>query len=147
MAESIRERILQAIFNALDGPGKPAGLKVTRSRRQAIEKDELPLMSVELGDTENTVPGENRRAPLLESQTDVLVISRVLGLDTALDPLYRWARLAIMADPSLGGLALGITEVSSRVDTDDTPDADRTVETTIFRVRYVTSRFDAEKQQ
>lgn len=146
MADSIRERMLQAIFTALNGAGKPPGLTVERSRRQSLELAQLPMMSIELGDTENSLPGENRRSPLVESRTDVLVISRVRGLDAGLDALYKWARKAIMGDPSLGGLALGVTEASSRIDAENSSDADRTVETTVFRVRYVASRFDAEKQ-
>ncbi len=145
MADSIRERILAAMVAALNAAGKPAGLTVNRSRRQSIETVQLPMMSVYFAGQENSLPGENRRAPLMDRQMNVHVISRVIGADIALDPLYKWTVKALMTDQTLGGLALAITETSSEADTDDTSDADRTVETIVFRVRYITNRVDAEK--
>jgi hypothetical protein len=146
MADSITERILQAIVAALNGPDKPGGLVVNRSRRQSIETSQLPMMSVQLLRYEDSLPGENRRSPIADVEMEVHVICRVLGDEGALDPLRKWAVRALMADPSLGNLALGIRRVFGEVDTDDTSDANRTVETIVFRVRHTTSRFNLENK-
>jgi len=147
VADSYTERILQAVVAALDGAGKPAGLTVNRSRRQSIEKNQLPMISVYPIREEAQPATENaRRSPVMERNLRVQVKCRIAGDDKANDPIRKWAVQSVMADPSLGGLALGITEESTDWDADDATDADYSVAAIDFLVRYTTSRYDLEKK-
>ncbi len=146
MADSYTERLLQAVVAALDGAGKPAGLTVNRSRRQSIEKSQLPMISVYPIREEVTRATDNRRSPLVERRLRVEVKCRVVGDDQANDALRKWAVQSVMADQSLGGLALEITEESTDWDADDATDADYSVAAVDFVVRYSTSRFDPENK-
>lgn len=147
MADSFTERILQAVVTALDGVGKPAGLTVNRSRRQSIEKSQLPMISVYPIREDAQPATENaRRSPVMDRSLRVQVMCRIVGDDRANDLLRKWAVQSVMADPSLGGLALGITEESTDWDADDATDADYSVAAMDFLVRYTTSRYDLEKK-
>jgi hypothetical protein len=131
---------------ALDGAGKPAGLTVNRSRRQSIEKDQLPMISVYAIREEVTRATDNRRSPLVERNLRVQVKCRVVGDDKDNDVLRKWAVQSVMADQSLGGLALEIAEESTDWDPDDATDADYSVAAVDFVVRYSTSRFNLENK-
>ncbi len=144
MADSYRERLLQAIVAALNGSGKPAGTTVNRSRRRPVELTELPMISVYPIREEKAVPGENRRSPIIERTLRVQVKSRVVGEDAALDPHGKWVVAALLADPSLGDLALDVAEDATDWDADDATDADYSVDATDFLVRYRTSRKNLE---
>ena len=146
MADSITERILQAVVAVLDGTGKPAGVAVNRSRRQSIEKPQLPMISVYPVREEVTRATDNRRSPLVERRMRVQVKCRVVGDDQANDALRKWVVRSLMADQSLGGLALEISEESTDWDADDATDADYSVAAVDFVVRYTTSRFNLENK-
>lgn len=146
MADSYTERILQAVVAALDGAGKPTGLTVNRSRRQSIEKAQLPMASVYPIREEVELATESRRSPITVRALRVQVKCRVVGDDQANDALRKWAVKAVMADQSLGGLSLEITEESTDWDADDASDADYSVAAVDFLVRYSTSRFDLESK-
>lgn len=146
MADSYTERVLQAVVTALDGAGKPAGLTVNRSRRQSIEKDQLPMISVYPIREEVTRATDNRRSPLVERNLRVQVKCRVVGDDKDNDALRKWAVQSVMTDQSLGGLALEIIEESTEWDADDATDADYGVAAVDFVVRYSTSRFNLENK-
>lgn len=146
MAVSYTERILQAVVAALNGANKPAGVTVNRSRRQSIEKSQLPMISVYPIREEVTRATDNRRSPLVERRVRVEVKCRVVGDDQANDALRKWAVQSVMADQSLGGLALEITEQSTDWDADDATDADYSVAAMEFVVRYSTSRFNLENR-
>ncbi len=146
MADSITELILQAVVTALDGAGKPAGVTVNRSRRQSLEKSQLPMISVYPIREEVTRATDNRRSPLVERRLRVQVKCRIVGDDQANDALRKWAVQSVMADQSLGGLALEIVEESTDWDADDATDADYSVAAVDFVVRYSTSRFNLENK-
>lgn len=146
MADSYTERVLQAVVAALDGAGKPAGVTVNRSRRQSIEKSQLPMISVYPIREEVTRATDNRRSPLVERRLRVEVKCRVVGDDQDNDALRKWAVQSVMADQSLGGLALETTEESTDWDADDAADADYSVAAVDFVVRYSTSRFNLENK-
>jgi len=131
---------------ALNGAGKPAGVTVNRSRRQSIEKSQLPMISVYAIREEVTRATDTRRSPLVERRLRVQVKCRIVGDDQANDPLRKWAVQAVMADQSLGGLCTEITEESTDWDADDGTDADYSVAAVDFLVRYVTSRFNLENK-
>ncbi len=146
MADSITELILQAVVTALDGSGKPVGVTVNRSRRQSLEKSQLPMISVYPIREEVTRATDNRRSPLVERRLRVQVKCRIVGDDQANDALRKWAVQSVMADQSLGGLALEIVEESTDWDADDATDADYSVAAVDFVVRYSTSRFNLENK-
>jgi hypothetical protein len=142
MSESRTELILQAIVAALDGEGKPEGVTVNRSRRQAVNADELPMISVYPLREEVRKPADNRRSPVKDRHLFVGIRCRAQGLDDAVDPLRQWAVTALESDPSLGGLALDTGEESGEWAATDASDADFSVAEITFSVRYVTARAD-----
>jgi hypothetical protein len=146
MAESRTEQILQAIVAALDAVGGPAGVAVNRSRRQTVNRDELPMLSVYplMEDVKRAT--ENRRSPVTDRSLLFQVRCRAEGEDGALDPLRQWTVQTFHADPSLGGLALEMLEVSTEWAAADASDADYSVAEMSFRVRYATGRGDLTKQ-
>jgi hypothetical protein len=89
---------------------------------------------------------DNRRSPVVERRLRVEVKCRVVGDDQANDALRKWAVQSVMADQSLGGLALEIVEESTDWDADDATDADYSVAAVDFVVRYTTSRFNLENK-
>jgi hypothetical protein len=146
VADSYTERVLQAVVAALDGASKPAGVTVNRSRRQSIEKSQLPMISVYPIREEVARATDHRRSPLVERKLRVQVKCRVVGEDWDNDALRKWAVQSLMADQSLGALALEIIEESTDWDADDATDADYSVAAVDFVVRYSTSRFNLENK-
>lgn len=145
MAESRTEQILQAIVNALEGEGKPSGSTVNRSRRQAVNPDELPMFSVYPLREDKKRATENRRSPILDRRLLFRVRCRAQGQDEALDPLRQWAVAALATDLSLGGLALEVLEEEEEWAAADASDADYSVAEMSFSVRYQTARGDLTK--
>lgn len=145
MSDSRTELILQAIVAALDGEGKPSGLTVNRSRRQAVPPADLPMISVYPLREEIKKPADNRRSPVKDRHLLVGLRCRAQGLDDAADPLRQWAVAALESDPSLGGLALDAAEESGEWAAADASDADFTVAEMSFSVRYITARADLTK--
>jgi hypothetical protein len=145
MSASRTELILQAIVAALDAEGKPEGVTVNRSRRQAVEPGELPMISVYPLREEIKKPEENRRSPVKDRRLLVRLRCRAQGTDEALDPLRQWAVMALESDPSLGGLALDTAEDSGEWAAADDSKADYSVSEMDFSVRYVTARADLTK--
>ena len=148
---SIRERILQRFVQLLDGPGKPAGLTVHRYRTRAIESDKLPAQVVYPAArgpaVAETVERWNQAGDLQRTLT-VRVESRVAGNppDEALDPYYLWAVEAVMADPTLGGLAFDVQEEAVSFDAEEFQETIGACAVD-FRVTYITSGYDPEKQR
>ena len=118
---SIREQVAGAVVAALNaaaagGVTQPIGLTVHRERTRPITKDKLPATLVYFEDDEpTTLAKQVFRAPLTERHLGVVIEMRAIGSssqspDEALDPLYLWVMQQIMADETLGGLAMGVTE-------------------------------------
>jgi hypothetical protein len=154
---SIREQTILAAVAALSvttitKPDRtvvpmPSGLTVHRERTRPIEIDSLPaIMLYSEDDPPQPLGGQTYRAPLTEHQLAVALELRAQGSpsvppDAALDPLYVWAILALMADVTFGGLASEVVEGrtvwSSREG--DVPVASAKLSVTI---KYRTSRLD-----
>lgn len=147
MAKTRGENIVLFLLDALQGVGKPPNLNVNRSRRRPVETDELPMVSIYAVREEVARATANRTSPTVDRTLRVQVRSRVKGQDDVLDPLRAWVVKAVMVDRSLGGLALGITEDSTDWETDDASDADYSVASMDFLVRYTTNAGDLEKKQ
>jgi len=145
MADSRTEQILQAIVTALDADGKPAGVTVNRSRRQAVEASELPMFSVYPLREDIQRATENRRSPLVSRSLLFRIRCRAAGQDEALDPLRQWAVAALHGDPSLDGLALEILEDSTEWVPADASEGDYSIAEMNFNVRYTTARGDLTK--
>lgn len=142
MADSLTEQILDAIVIALDAAGKPAAATINRSRRRAIEPEELPMISVYPIMEEVAKSSESRFAGKVQRRLRVQIKSRVQGEDHHLDPYRQWTLKALMSDPSLDDLTLEIIEESTEWDADDASDADYSVAAMNFIIRFVSSRFD-----
>jgi hypothetical protein len=119
---SRRELVMQAIVAVLDGSGKPAGLKVHRSRHVPIERDDLPALvpyrsRPPLGGRSEEVERLDHD-PGVERRLNVRVEARVSGAvpEAALDPLFIWTVKSLREDPTLGGLVLDIRELGSETD-------------------------------
>jgi hypothetical protein len=142
MNESRTELILQTIVTTLDGLGKPAGLTVQRSRRQPVAPRELPLLSVLPGQEEAQRARPHKLCPLTDRWLTFKVRARVVGELAALDPFRQWILAALLANASLGGLALDLEEQGTEWEDIDASDADYAQADMSFRVRYTTSRND-----
>lgn len=123
---SHRERILQAVVAALSAPSvtirgavyaKPGGLRVDRNRRRPAHEDQLPATVVftvrEATDLETHAGSFSDDAELASHVLRVGLEHRAIGEpdDQVLDPLVTWGTRALLADTTLGGLALGVEEV------------------------------------
>jgi hypothetical protein len=112
---SIREQITASRVTALGGPGKPAGLRVHRSRRKPIEQDKLPAMVVyQLGEETKRKGGD--WGPLYEHELALAVEVRVKGdpPDQQLDPYVVWAQKTMVGDQTAGGLAKKVEFVGAQ---------------------------------
>ena len=114
---SIREQIAAKVVDLLSAPGGPAGgLSVHRERTRPIEADKLPAILVYFEDDEPTpLQKERFQAPLTQRHLNIVLELRavpdgVSAPDQAIDPLYVWAIVQLVANERLGGLAMGITE-------------------------------------
>lgn len=127
MADSIREQILQHVTAALDADHalKPAGTTVHRWRSIPLWEDDLPAVLPYW--TQETVEEEDHGVGAL----------RVLRLrlehrasaagptpthprevpDQVLDAALTWSTVVMMADLTLGGLAVELREVGTGIDT------------------------------
>lgn len=106
MAASIREQILQAIKTTLDATSGVNG-RVYRSRVEPIARQESPAIVVEPA---QDVPAQNTALPTLDWSllVRVGVITRGLAPDMLADPIVVSMHSLLMADLTLGGLAIDI---------------------------------------
>lgn len=120
---SRRERILVAVKAALDQASvtidgvvknKPVGLNAHRQRRRELGEDRLPATVVYLVEEEVQLETHDDQVdgPRTLRTALVRLEHRVTGEpeDLHLDPLVTWATWVLLADPSLGGLAIAVEE-------------------------------------
>ena len=107
-----REQILSAIATALVGT-TGVGSRIYRSRVEAFSRGESPAISLE---PINDTPATNTSLPTLDWSLTVrfAVIVRGAIPDQLADPVVQSLHSKVMADPSLGGLAMDI--IPSSVD-------------------------------
>ena len=107
-----REQILSAITAALVGT-TGVGSRIYRSRGEAFSRGEPPAISLE---PINDTPATNTSLPTLDWSLTVrfAVIVRGAIPDQLADPVVQSLHSKVMADPSLGGLAMDI--IPSSVD-------------------------------
>ena len=135
-----REQILSAVATALAGTSGVSG-RVYRSRQEAFSRSESPSVIVEPG------PASSGPEPVSTCKIDhtltlvVLVYARGLIPDQVADPVVQSVHSLLMADRTLGGLALDIWPLS-RDPQFEAADTAAVVEVLSYRVRYRTSVTD-----
>lgn len=117
---SKREQIMAAIVSNLAGTAG-VGTRIYRSRVEAFARNEAPAIVVE-GGRETAATYSNCR---LDWTLDVLVAIYARGIipDQVADPVRVSAHAKLMADRSLGGLAMDIvpTAVDPQLESADQP--------------------------
>jgi hypothetical protein len=115
---SIRSAILDAVYAAVNAGGKPAGVTVYRTRDAALADAQLPAI-VLTRVQEDVVRGDGPRGykvrRTLRVQVDCYTATATDGetSEDALDPITSWVVQAVMADPTLGGLAHNSNELAT----------------------------------
>ena len=105
-----REQILSAITTALAGT-TGVGSRIYRSRVEAFSRGESPAISLE---PINDTPATNTSLPTLDWSLTVRIAVIVRGAipDQLADPIVESLHALVMADLSLGGLAMDIIPAS-----------------------------------
>ena len=105
-----REQILSAITTALAGT-TGVGSRIYRSRVEAFSRGESPAISLE---PINDTPATNTSLPTLDWSLTVRIAVIVRGAipDQLADPVVQSLHAKVMADLSLGGLAMDIIPAS-----------------------------------
>ena len=101
-----RESIMQALFTALSGT-TGVGTRIYRSRVEPVARAESPALVLE---AVNDVVEQNTCLPTLDHTLTVrvVVIVRANVPDQASDPIVQSLHGKIVADLSLGGLAIDV---------------------------------------
>jgi D-alanyl-D-alanine dipeptidase len=104
MADSIRERIIQAVATAV---GTVDGITVFRSRMDAVTRDEGPVLVIRPANEEitHTMQWDDRILTL-----ELILLVRGPVPDKVADPIASAIFAAVVADRHLGGLAVDLTE-------------------------------------
>lgn len=124
-----REQILQAVKARLDALGGLGITGVHRSRADKFSGSEAPALNL-LPDSED--PSENSLGFTdARLQVEVQVYHRGVEPDRLADPIVEAVHAAIMGQPTLGGLAIDISEAGTSWDFDET---DRTA--LLVRMRF-----------
>jgi len=101
-----RESIMQALFAALSGT-TGVGTRIYRSRVEPVARAESPALVLE---AVSNVPSQNTSLPTLDHvlTVRVVVIVRANVPDQASDPIVESLHGKLVADLSLGGLAIDV---------------------------------------
>jgi X-X-X-Leu-X-X-Gly heptad repeat protein len=148
MTTSIRSQIVDAIYTAVNGAGKPSGLTVTRSRTTPFAKaDLLPAGKVIVYRTTEEVMArasnyKTRRALTVRCECRVAATDDGETLEDALDPLTSWVVQAVQGVATLQGgtgmLADKCIELTTQWAVAD-EDAVYGAAAVDFRIEYITA--------
>ena len=119
-ANSIRERILQALVARLNPVAIDQAATVWRTPSVSITRDQCPALVV-FPESEALAERANDRVTR-ELTVRITALARAVPPDiaeTQADALLCAAHAALMLDVNLGGLALGVREVESEWEVDD----------------------------
>jgi len=117
---SIRERILLAVLDAVRTPVETLGATLHRSPTVAISREQCPAL-VMFPESESITERANDRATR-ELTVRIVALARAVPPavpDTEADRLLTAAHAALLADGNLGGLALGIRELDCEWEVED----------------------------
>jgi hypothetical protein len=119
------------------------GVLVCNQRVRPFEPTELPAVNVKMGLERVTYPTQMKRtAPVADRELHLMIRLEAAGDPPATDPLRVLAIQTLMADRSLGALALGIEEVESQWEDEAGSDATYGVLIIDFAIRYLTAAND-----
>lgn len=132
--ERIAARVQVALHNAT-----PAGPRVFRSRRVALEASELPAIVIEIGDV--SVQGLGSFTDQHTLELSLVVIARGDPFDSITAAVEEAAHRALLADPEL---ALLVADVRAIGTSPEAEEADRTQGsmTLRYRITYLTRAAD-----
>jgi hypothetical protein len=116
---------MDALYAAINAGGKPVGTTVYRTRAAALADANLPAVVISrVQESAVAGPGHSnyKARRNLHVRVDCYVATSTDGetSEDALDPLTSWVVQAVMADPSLGNLAISTNEVATQWTTEDT---------------------------
>jgi hypothetical protein len=142
---SRRDQIVADIVSALEGVGKPAGLTVHRFRTRSFKSEQFPAIVVYLGD-EDSGPATRPHQSMTDNKVRVVCACREVATgdqspDEALDPLTSWVEVALMADPTRGGLAVTTQKIQTSWDATEA-DEQYAAAGVVLEVRYLTAADD-----
>jgi hypothetical protein len=113
MADTCVSQLVSAIAALMVGTGAPTGVTVTPSRRRSTASDaalkQIAVYPVRDEAAQSYVP-RNRQFQGARRWLTVRVECRCAGTDLDNEDLRAWAYGQVMADRSLGGLALNVEE-------------------------------------
>ena len=143
MADTIREKIIQAAVAALNN-GTPGGVpQTTRLKATPYQTADLPAMDIRPG-REEMRDKQSRTQPVVLRDFSFVVTCYAKGdaVDKLLDPLIAWAT-KVLAGNRLGGLAHDIEESDTEWDFEH-GDALYGVASITFAVTFQTKTADQE---
>lgn len=138
MSLSIREQILQSLASTVATlPG--VGGRVYRSRVAAFARDEAPALVIEAGQAIPTIQALCK----IDWSMDLIVSSYARGTipDTAADATLTAAHALLMADRTVGGLAINLAPGPVTTDL-ERADANSCWMTAVYTVTFRTSIHD-----
>lgn len=119
-ANSIRERILLAVLDAVRAPVETLGATLHRSPTVAISREQCPALVVFPESDAITERANDRVTRVLTVRLVALARAVPPAIpDTEADRLLTAAHAALLADGNLGGLCLGIREQECEWDVED----------------------------
>ena len=119
-ANSIRERILLAVLDAVRAPVETLGATLHRSPTVAISREQCPALVVFPESDAITERANDRVTRVLTVRLVALARAVPPAIpETEADRLLAAAHAALLADRNLGGLALGIRELECEWDVED----------------------------
>jgi hypothetical protein len=140
MTTTKREQILAHIDTTLAATSGVSG-RVYRSRQEAFSRSESPSVIVEPG-PESSGPEAVSTCKIDHTLTLVVAVyARGLIPDQVADPVVQSVHSLLMADRSLGGLAMDIWPLSRNPEF-NAADGAAVVEVLSYRIRYRTSVTD-----
>lgn len=141
MSLSIREQIVQALATSV--AALPVVTGVCRSRVEAYSRDESPALTIEAGQAIPTIHALCK----IDWSMDLLVSAYARGAvpDTAADAVLTAAHALLMADRTVGGLAINVTPGPVTTDL-ERADAASCWMTAVYTVTYRTSIHDLTTQ-
>lgn len=134
---SIREQILASVTLLLTNA--IADARVERSRTVPVERASTPFIRIKPGD--ETI--DSLHSTLIDRRLNLLIEMSGRGdaPDQTLDPIAALAHKTLMADKTVGGLAIDIEEISREWDFQDA-DGNAGDLRVFYQVRYRTKRDD-----
>lgn len=137
MSISRREQIIQALDASL--ASLPGVTGVYRSRVEAFSRDESPALTIEAGQAIPTIHAQCK----IDWSMDLLVSAYARGAvpDTAADAVLTAAHGLLMADRTVGGLAINLSPGPVTTDL-ERADAASCWMTAVFSVTFRTSIHD-----